>query len=543
MTKKRKKHILKGTALSEGYARGKAFLYRDVLQTRYDFYDIEPDKVCEELTRFEKAVASVHKDLKFSATRVEKELTNQMADIFRAQAAILSDASLIKEIRNKLEQDFMNAEHVVDHVLLRWEKKFRDLRNKNLRQRADDIADLNRRMLHALQGIHANILETMKPGSILVAKRLLPSDTAYFKRKLAKAVLVELGGSGSHAALLTREYGIPSIGHIQDLVDHIRTGDELLVDANQGKVIINPTENEKEIFNKEFQKNKRESVKAKQFSFRAAKTKSGEQFKVMANVACLDDVKHAMEYGADGIGLYRTESLYMSRKFIPTLEEIVEEMRRVLEPAHNKHVTVRLLDVGGDKNLPFLNTPYEENPFLGRRGVRFLLKFPDLLKTQMAALFKLSCHFNLRILIPMVTVAEDIKKVRVIYENVKKENTSIKPPPLGIMVETPAAALCIDKLINNVDFVSLGTNDLTQYTMAAGRENDMVANYFLDDHPAVFELIKLVAKHSSKKSVSICGELAGKKSALKKIYECGIRELSVSPSLVPVIKEEIRRMK
>jgi phosphotransferase system enzyme I (PtsI) len=534
--------ILTGSRISPGMAMGRAFVYQDILQRDYELYDIEEHQVAEEHRRIEQAIEEVRQDLQVSANRVEQELNTELAEIFRAQEVILSDVSLLEEILEELQQELVNAEYVMQRVLRRWERKFRIMEDVVLRQRADDMADLNRRLLRALQGIHAHILENLPENTVLVAKRLLPSDTVFLSGQSTVAVVVEYGGPGSHAALLTRALGIPAVGQIPDVLHHIQPGDMVLIDGSQGTVIVSPDANTLISFERRVQHYQVYIAKTKTHCHKSAKTLDGLNIEVMANITCREDAEQAFENGADGIGLYRLESFYLSQKIFPSEQDLLEEMEQTLMPVKEKPMTVRLLDIGGDKELPFLHLPSEGNPFLGRRGIRLLLEYPDLLDTQLKAMVQLSRTFDVRILVPMVTFAEDMERVRDRLCKAAAEFGTDTSPPLGAMIETPAAALCVERLLKYSDFFSIGTNDLTQYTMAAGRENPLVSNYFRDDHPAVVKLLQIILNQVGNTPVSLCGELAGNTEALSRILGIGLRSLSVPPFLVSIVKESIRNM-
>jgi phosphoenolpyruvate-protein kinase (PTS system EI component) len=264
---------------------------------------------------------------------------------------------------------------------------------------------------------------------------------------------------------------------------------------------------------------------------------------VMANIGCREDAVLAAENGADGVGLYRLEQLYLSRKALPTEDELLEIMRSTVEPVAGKPITVRLLDVGADKKLPSVDLGSEVNPFFGRRGVRVLLAYPELLHTQLRALVRLSREQDVHILVPMVTLAQEMKRLRELLVAATAEVGAKRQPPLGAMIETPAAALCVAEIMKHADFLSIGTNDLTQYTMAAGREDPLVSDYFRDDHPAVLRLLRLVSEAVGNTPLALCGELAGRVDVLPFLLAVGIRSLSVAPPLVPTVKWAVRQIR
>jgi len=533
---------LSGLAVSAGLAVGKAFVYRDILHD-LERYDIGTHQVEYEHARIERAVGKVLADLGRSAERVEAELNTDLALIFRAHEAMLCDPALTKDLREELEQELVNAEQVVKRVFRRWERRFRAMTSEEVRDRGDDVADLSRQLLQALAGIRTHVLENMSPDSVLVATRLLPSDTVHLSRKSVVAVVAEFGGSASHAALLTREMGIPAVTHVSAACDAIAPGETVLVDGFTGTVVVAPDAETRAGFAQRVAEHRISSAAAREQCREPATTLDGVATAVMANIGCREDAVLAVENGADGVGLYRLEQLYLSRKALPTEDELLEVMRSTLEPIAGKPITIRLLDLGADKKLPSLDLSSEVNPFLGRRGVRVLLAYPELLQTQLRALARLSREHDVQILVPMVTLAEEMKRVRELLVAATAEVGAERPPPLGALIETPAAALCVVEIMKHADFLSIGTNDLTQYTMAAGREDPLVSDYFRDDHPAVLRLVRLVADAVGDTPLALCGELAGRVDVLPFLLAAGIRSLSVAPPLVPTVKGAVRQIR
>jgi phosphoenolpyruvate-protein kinase (PTS system EI component) len=307
-------------------------------------------------------------------------------------------------------------------------------------------------------------------------------------------------------------------------------------------VVLNPDAITQARYTEEIQSAQARIAHAVVLARQPAFTQNGTAITVLANVGGREDVAAATEDGADGVGLYRLEQFYLARKTPPAAAELLAELRAVFAPMQGKPITVRLLDLGGDKPLPFLKLPPEDNPFLGQRGVRFLLRFPDLLETQLQALWEFSQEHDVRILVPMVTLADEMARVRSLLVAKAKDAAGGKLPPLGAMIETPAAALSVAKITAHADFLSIGTNDLTQYTMAAGRENPLVNDYFLEDHPAVLRLIRIIVEEAGGIPVAVCGELARQLHAIPTLLNLGIRVLSVAPPLVPGVKEAIRQV-
>ena len=532
--------ILHGVVISPGFAVGRAYIYKDILFRNYDLYTIKPADFREEYRRIEMAISDVSKDLQTTAERIEKEFNSQVATIFLSQIEMLKDPELLSELKNELQSNLVNAEQIVKTVLRKWELRFRQIQDETICLRADDIVDLSRRILKALTGIYAHTLECLPPGSIIVAKQLLPSDTVFLSRKSTSGIVTEYGGMASHAALLTREIGIPSLGKIPAITELVQNGDLLLVDGSSGTLVINPGFHIRREFSKKVQINSVVNEEIRRDRWTVARRKNGAVIEVMANASYRSDVEAAMKNGADGIGLLRIENLYLSRKHPPSVDELTNELINILEPVHNKPVTIRLLDVGGDKKLSYLSAASLDDTFLGRRGIRFLIEYPELLYTQINAIIKVAQRFNVKILAPMVTFADEMKLVDEMVKDLIFATGYKEKIPLGVMIETPASAICSKDFLPYVDFFSIGTNDLTQYTMAAGRENHTAMPYFRDNHPAIFHLIKMVTSNAGGKAVSLCGELGSNSSAVKPLLDNGVSSLSVAPTFVAQIKQAVR---
>ena len=532
---------LVGEGVSPGLAKGKAFVYIDVLKRDSELYKVDNAQVDEEKARIDKAIDDVRQSLTIDAKQIESQLGKGSADIFLAQKTMLLDPSVVEELKRTLETERINAEQVVRTVFRLLAGRFRELNDEVLRERGDDIDDLSRRLLLALAGIHAHSLENLPANTVLVARRLLPSDTVFLSRSTTVAVVAEFAGHAAHAALLARELGIPCVGGIPKLLETVHTGDVVLVNGTEGKAVINPDSRSLQGYEDALNEVRKRNESLVQGSrIERTVTLDGIEVSVMANVRSREDVELAMELGADGIGLFRTEPFFLSMKHFPSDREFAEFLLYSLRPAQGKYVDVRLLDIGADKNPIYLHLPPEPDPFLGRRGVRVLLEYPDLLETQLRALLEVSQQFRIGVLIPMVTTESDVVQVTEPLHRLADEMGIRVLPRIGAMIETPAAALSIPSLKKHVDFFSIGSNDLTQYTMAAGRENPMVTQYFIDDHPTILRLIELVVEESGDTPVSLCGELAGRVDVMLSVLRTGLRSLSVPASLVPDVKNAIR---
>ena len=538
----KKKILLKGTPLSTGFSHGTAHVYRDILSSKQAAYNIRRNQYDSEYTRIHKAREKVRQHLSDSAKRVGASFSRGVADIFFAQETMLADPQLASDLKQTLRRKHINAEQVIGTVFRRWIRKFRDSPSKMLNERADDIEDLYRRMLSVLVGVEGHGLENLKENTIVVARRLLPSDTVFLSRKSCNGILLEIAGPTAHSTILARELGVPCVGQVGNLVSSINTGDEILVDGYAGTIIVNPDKDAVDAFNSTRRRFEHRLTAAWKNRFIAARPMGGKTVTVMANVGSREDVERASECGADGIGLFRTEGFFLAAKTLPTVDEFSRFLSDCLEPVGNKTATLRLLDIGGDKNIPYLSLPYELNPFLGRRGVRLLFDFPALLMVQLEAMLSVSRKFRVRVLIPMVTFPEEIVRIRrMLYKAANRRR--LKPPPLGAMIETPAAALDVKSLSGHADFLCVGTNDLTQYVMAADRESALISSYFRDDHAIILNLLRTIVTEAGKKPVTLCGELAVKRGTLDSVLQTGISELSIAPSSIPEIKEAVRRIR
>ncbi|HEY5812439.1 MAG TPA: putative PEP-binding protein, partial [Terrimicrobiaceae bacterium] len=353
-------------------------------------------------------------------------------------------------------------------------------------------------------------------------------------------ILVESLGQGSHAALLTREKSIPAVAEIPDLLSHIQNGDQLLVDASGGVVVVSPSLETKQAFEKRLDSHLVSVSRCKGDCQRPAVTRDGQAVSVEANLGIYDEVDLVIENGADGIGLFRIEQLYLASELPPSEDELYEQLQALVSPLHDRLVTIRLLDLGGDKPMPALHMRPEANPLLGKRGVRLLLAFPQLVKTQLRALLRLAATQPLRILVPMIALERDMQMMRELFTTVVREMGHERPPPFGAMIETPAAALTVADIARHADFLCVGTNDLTQYTLAAARDDATVGEYYIDDHPALLRLLGIIIQEALETPVTICGELGGREEVIPTLLQLGFRRLSIAPSLIPETKQLIR---
>jgi len=532
--------IVQGTPISPGLAEGIVHVHHNLLDPLDAPEDVGQHDVDEEFSRLDVATTRISDDLLALATRVEKEIDSRLADVFGAHQLILDDSSLREELRREITDNLVSASGAVKTVFLRWEKRFLLMESQIARDKGDDIRDISIRLRNALAGITVHPLEEIPRGSVLAAARLLPSDTVFLADRSASAVLLEYGSAGSHAVLFAREMGLPCISGLPNLLTTAPNGAFALVDADTGTVTIHPQEKHKAVFRKKVDKAEHAYRVARQHALSPAVTRDGVAISVLANVGCSDDTETAMLNGAEGVGLYRMERAYLGRVVPPNTDELVDAMRQTLEAARGRVVCVRLLDVGADKPLPFMRFLAESNPSLGRRGIRYLREHPELLETHLRAVLELAREFDVCLLIPMVTLPDDVVAVKELLAQLGSELQMSPLPKLGAMIETPAAALSAQEIAGHVDFLSFGTNDLTQYAFASDRENAAVAPYFNDAADVIFRLLQIAHDDVPDVPLSLCGELAGRPEHIPRLLQCGIRTLSVAPPLVPMVKETIR---
>lgn len=507
--------------VSEGYAYGNLKCVKRKIGTKDRIIEVE--------------------DLKNAAKRLTRVLETKyisapdIAELGEIHKMILEDPFLWSEIEKHAQNEKI---HLADLLKIRDEilKMLIETGNPLIIERQYDIKDVFNALITEVTGRGRKEKEIF-PGDIVYLDEVYPSDVIELHRKNVGAILSKKGSHTSHAAILAMSLEIPYVYNIPDL--HKYDGQPIFVDAVDGKIIIDPSPERAQEIQKilqQYQEEKKELEKYTKLRFK--------DIKVRANIGFLQEISIAKKKGADGVGLFRTEFLFLNRPHPPSEEEQFLIYKKVLEEFYPEEVVIRLLDIGGDKQIPYLPMPREENPFLGVRGIRFLLKHKKLLITQLRALVRVAKYGNLGILIPMVTKPEEVIAVREIIENIKADLQESGEFKIGIMVEVPAVVFAIEEFIPYIEFVSIGTNDLTQYLFAADRNNPEVSEYYNDEHGMILSLIKLVIDKASKAKipVAICGELAGKPNMTEKLLKIGVKEFSVTPSKIPRIKKQIHKV-
>jgi phosphotransferase system enzyme I (PtsI) len=533
--------IRKGISASDGYAIGTI-----VLKDNFELSIIEKhiDNVDTELKRLDEAIKVCKTQIGYIKEKAVHNLGADKAEVFESHLMLLDDPEFAGNIKNEIRNKSINAEKAVKNVLENYLVIFESMTDDYIKERAADIKDVAIRILKNLSGMTTvNGLKNLNPNTVLVASDLTPSDTAEFDREKVCAFLTNTGGRNSHSAIIARSLEMPAVVALKDITSVVKQGDTVIVDGGRGEVIINPDEDTLKEYEKkkqEFQKEKEELKKLIKFK---SITSYGKDIPVAANIGSPKEVDKAVENGADGIGLFRTEFLFMNRSSMPDENEQFEAYKYVLEKMNRKPVIIRTLDVGSDNQVGYLNLPKEANPFLGYRAIRLCLDQKKIFKTQLRALLRASVYGNLKIMFPLISGIDEIISAKNILNECTKELTlegySFKRVQVGIMVEVPAAAIMAEELAQHVDFLSIGTNDLIQYTLAADRMNEKISHLYDPLHPAVLRLIKMTIEGARKagKWCGMCGEMAGDERYIKLLVDYGLDELSMSvPSILKVKK-------
>lgn len=531
-----------GIAASRGYAIGEVFLkiHEEIRVTDNLVSDIEAEKA-----KFKAAVEKSRIQLERIKEQAVLSMGEEEGAIFEAHLMVLEDPELIESIMAEIEGNRLNAIKAVSNVTNGFVAIFNEMEDAYLRERAADIKDIAGRLIANLAGKNIDT-KVNKANTVVVSNDLTPSDTAQLDRSKVIAFLTNVGGKTSHSAIMARTLEIPCVVGMGDITASVKNGDKVIVDGFTGSVIINPSDDELKTYKKKIQMYQEELVELKKLVSAETVSRSGKRIYVAGNIGKPEDIHQVVENGGDGVGLFRTEFLYMDRDSAPGEQEQYECYKYVLKKAEGKSVVIRTLDIGGDKVLPYMDLPNESNPFLGYRAIRLCLDKKELFKTQLRALLRASVHGKLNIMFPMISGLEEFLTAREIVEECKKELDLIgfgysDNIEWGIMIEIPSAALCAEEMAQHVDFFSIGTNDLIQYTLAVDRMSEKVSYIYNPMHPAVLKLIKMTidGAHKYGKWVGMCGEMAGDETAIPTLVEYGLDEFSMSASSILPAKKLI----
>jgi len=538
--------ILKGIAASSGIAIAKA--YR-LVEPDLSFEETKVANPEQEVVRFQEALSISRSELEVIRDRAKVELGEDKAAIFEAHLLVLSDPELINPIEDKIKQDSINAEAALKETADMFVSMFEQMDNEYMKERAADIRDVTKRILSHLLGVKVLNPSMISEEVIVIAEDLTPSDTAQLNRDYVKGFTTNIGGRTSHSAIMARSMEIPAVVGTKDATTEIQNGDLVIVDGLNGEVHINPTEEVIERYKKESSLFADQKAEWSKLVNEPSVSADGHHVELAANIGTPADLEGVRDNGGEGIGLYRTEFLYMGRNELPTEEEQFESYKSVLEGMNDKPVVVRTLDIGGDKELPYLNLPHEMNPFLGFRAIRLCLEEQDLFKVQLRALLRASVFGNLKIMFPMISNLEEFRSAKAILLEVKEELLQegievAEKIEVGIMVEIPSTAVLADQFAKEVDFFSIGTNDLIQYTMAADRMNERVSYLYQPYNPAILRLIKMVidASHKEGKWTGMCGEMAGDEIAIPLLLGLGLDEFSMSATSILPARAQLKHL-
>jgi phosphoenolpyruvate-protein phosphotransferase (PTS system enzyme I) len=525
---------LLGIPASNGIAIAKAF---KIEETVFNISQKKANSIEAEKKRFAAAILKAKQDIIKIRQIVSKKIDEEHAQVFDAHLQMLEDPEIIDQTLNELNNQGFIVEYHFQSVAKNVADMFSAMDNAYMRERAVDVKDVARRVLSHLTKTPLADPSLIDEQVVIIAKDLTPSDTATLDKKFVLGFATEIGGKTSHSAIMARSLEVPAIVGTKQLLVSIKHGDTLIIDGTKGELIINPNLEQIKFYNDLIKSDKQTSLKLKSLVNVATTTKCGHRLELAANIGSDDDLQQVLDNGAEGIGLYRTEFLYMKNTRLPTEEEQYNAYKKVLDKLHNQKVIIRTLDIGGDKDLPYLKIQKEDNPFLGHRALRYCLDNQELFKIQLRALLRANKHGNLHVMFPMVATLEEVFAAKKIVKEVEielKKTQVIKDYKLGIMIEIPSAALIAEILIKEVDFFSIGTNDLIQYTMAADRINQKVAYLYQPFNPGVLKLIKHVidASHAAGKWTGMCGEMAGDLTASVMLLGLGLDEFSMSASSI-----------
>ena len=541
--------MLKGIAASDGVAVAKAYL---LVQPDLTFSKTTVEDTAAEASRLDDALAKSTEELQQIREKAAQSLGEAEAQVFDAHLMVLSDPEMVGQIKQNINDNSVNAESALKEVTDMYISMFEAMEdNAYMQERAADIRDVAKRILAHLLGVTLPNPSMINEEVVVVAHDLTPSDTAQLDRNFVKAFVTDIGGRTSHSAIMARSLEIPAIVGTKEITAKVKEGDMLAVNGIEGDVIVDPTAEQKAEFEKigaEYAAQKAEWEKLKNAE---TVTADGKHFELAANIGTPKDLVGVHNNGGEAVGLYRTEFLYMDSPDFPTEDDQYEAYKAVLEGMEGKPVVVRTMDIGGDKELPYLQLPHEMNPFLGYRALRISLseQGDEMFRTQMRALLRASVHGNLRIMFPMVATLKEFRAAKAIFEDDKQKllNEGVEVSDtiqVGIMIEIPAAAVLADKFAKEVDFFSVGTNDLIQYTMAADRMNERVSYLYQPYNPSILRLIKNVidAAHAEGKWAGMCGEMAGDQTAVPLLVGMGLDEFSMSATSILKTRSLMKRL-
>lgn len=537
---------MKGLGISEGIAIGRAYIYQT---NEPKIPELIVEDHAKEIDRFDNVREKLVLSLKMKSQKAEESGDQDRADVFMAHELIAEDPELIQGVYSNIREKSYCAEWALRETSDVFIKMMEEMDNEYLRQRAADIRDIRQQMFKLLMGIKTEIEFKVDDSLIMVGHEFNPSDIGLTEKSAVKGFLSEIGAATTHFSILAKISGIPTVANIDSALKLIKNDDLLIIDGGTGEIIVNPSQDQIDLYIKKQEREAEFKKELSKLKDAASVTKDGFHVEVIGNIAGEKDAESVNDFGAEGVGLFRTEFIYMDRNSAPTEEEQYGTYKKVLEALDGKPVVIRTMDVGGDKEIAYLSMPKEDNPFLGYRAIRYCLKEKEIFKTQIRAILRASVHGHAKIMIPMISTIDEVLEAKAIIKQCKNElidsNISFSESvEVGIMIEVPSAGIISDLLAEEVDFFSIGTNDLIQYTMAADRMNKNVAYLYHPYHPSFLRMLKMVIDNAHKKGIKVamCGELAGDQLFIPVLVGLGLDEFSMNGNSVLKARWLIRKL-
>ncbi|XZR52871.1 MAG: phosphoenolpyruvate--protein phosphotransferase [Enterobacteriaceae bacterium] len=537
--------MISGVSVFKGIVFGKALLFKNnkIIVNKNNIFK---NNINSEIKNFLIGRDKTIKEIKKIIDINKRKLSQNKIDIFESHIMLLEDYELEKEVINLIKNKLITADYAISKIIKKQIKKLKKIKNKYFNERINDILDISERLLKNTLKLNIDILNNINDKVIIVSKELTPSETVQLNLKNVLGFITEFGSITSHTSIMARSLELPSIVNVYNITNKIKTNDYLILDAINNNIYINPDSYTIKVMKEKKKKFKNEIKKLKKIKKLYAITTDGYKVSMLSNICNFKDISNVKKYGSEGIGLYRTEFLFMNRNSLPNVNEQYKLYKYISKKIKNKKIVIRTMDIGGDKNVNYLNIPKEENPYLGWRAIRIAMDIKKVLYDQLKAILLASKNKNIHILFPMITFIEEIKFLKYELKNIikkliiikKKINKKIK---IGIMIETPSSSLIVNDIIKEIDFLSIGTNDLTQYTLSVDRGNKLVSHLYNSISPSVLKLIKKITKEAYKqnKHISICGELASYENSTLLLLGMGLEEFSMNSNCIPYIKNII----
>lgn len=535
---------MKGLGTAPGIGIGKAFVFKnpEIIVEKKQVEDLD-----KEIKRLKEAVKIAGNQIDTIYESAIDEIGEEEAEIFSAHKMMLEDPEFLEDIEQRIINEKINAEWAVNETANKMINLFENMEAEYFRERAADLRDVSNRLLRVLLGIETADLMAINQESILIAEDLTPSDTAEMNKRMVVGIVTDLGGRTSHTSIIARTLGIPAIAGIKNADEVINHGDLMIIDGDTGNIIVNPSQEELAKYRKKQEEINKFRAKMQEMIGKETVSKDGHKVELAGNIGSVEDLEQVLKNDGEGVGLFRTEFLYMDNDRLPTEEEQFVVYKEVAEKLEGKPLVIRTLDVGGDKEIPYLELPKELNPFLGYRAIRLCLDRPDIFKTQLRAIYRASNYGNIKIMFPMISNMDELRAAKAIAQEVREELKNENIPfsqdvEIGIMVEIPAVAIHSEVFAKEVDFFSIGTNDLIQYTVAVDRGNQQIEHLYNQYHPSVLKLIQMTIENGHKAGiwVGMCGEVAGDEKLIPVLLAMGLDEFSMNPGSILRARYQIR---